>query len=96
MKLINHQKNNFYTIDSYVMRGTIKMTAKEWQIAYLWLWGQYKKAVKNIDTYKRDSLSSLNKEKGRLFCLGVCATGLIANKHHLNNYKDQNYGIRII
>ena len=95
MKLTNHNKNNSYTIDTYVMRGTIEMTPQEWTRAYLWLWDQYQKAVKDIETYKRDSLSSLKRENGRLFSIGVLATRLIAKKYGLQNYKDQNYGIKL-
>lgn len=97
MKLINHNKNNSYDIDTYVMRGTIEMTHKEYVKAYLWLWGQYQKAIKNVETYKRDGLSSLHDiENETLFCLGVTATSLLAKKYHLKGYKDQNYGIKIV
>lgn len=96
MKLINHKRDNSYDIDTYVMRGTIEMTPQEWTKAYLWLWGQYQKAIKDIDTYKRDSLSSLKRDKGLLFSIGVLATSLLAKKYHLKGYKDQNYGIKLI
>ena len=96
MKLKNHNKNNTYEIDSYVMRGTIEMSPSEWQKSYLYLWEQYKKAIKSIDTYKRDSLSSLKKDTGLLFSVGILATQLIVKKYKLKNYKDQNYGIQII
>ena len=96
MKLINHKDSNAYNIDTYVMRGTIEMTPQEWTKAYLWLWGQYQKAIKSVDTYKRDSLSSLKREKGRLFSIGVLATSLLAKKYGLKNYKNINYGIKII
>lgn len=82
------------------MRGTITMSHKEYKKAYLWLWGQYQKAIKDIDTYKRDSLSSLKgkEEIGnmRMFDWGVTATRLLSNKYRLKGYKDQNYGIKII
>lgn len=96
MKLINHNKNNTYDIETYVMRGTIQMTSKEWKKSYLWLWGQYQKAIKDIETYKRDGLSSLKSDKGLLFNIGVVATSLLVKKYKLNNYKNQNYGIEII
>ena len=95
MKLKNRQKDNFFEVDDAIMRGTIEMTAKEWQKSYLWLWGQYQKAVKDIETYKRDSLSSLKKEQGRIFCIGVEATRLLVKKYKLKNYKDVNYAIII-
>jgi hypothetical protein len=78
------------------MRGTIEMTPQEWTKTYLWLWGQYQKAIKSIDTYKRDSLSSLKRDKGLLFSIGVLATSLVAKKYGLKNYKDINYGIKIV
>ena len=98
MKLTNHRKDNSYDIDTYVMRGTIEMTPKEWTKSYLYLCGQWQKAIKNIDTYKRDSLSSiiLKSDKGQLFSIGVFATSLFAKRYHLKVYKDQNYGIKII
>ena len=96
MKLQNHNKNNTYDIDTYVMRGTITMTPTEWQKAYLWLLDKKQKATKNIETYTRDSLASLEKDKGLLFSIGVFATQRLAQKYKLKNYKDQNYGIKII
>jgi len=96
MKLINHNQNNTYEIETYIMRGTIEMSPKEWENSYLYLSEQYKKAVKNTETYTRDSLSSLKKDKGLLFSVGVLATKLLAIKYKLKNYKDQNYGIKII
>jgi len=96
MKLTNHQQSHFYTIDTYTMHGTIEMTPKEWQKSYLYLWDQWQKAIKDIDTYKRDSLSSLKKDKGLLFSVGVLATSLLVNKYHLNGYKSRNYGIKIV
>lgn len=96
MKVINHQKNNFYDLDTYIMRGTIEMTPKEWTKAYLWLWGQYQKAIKDIATYERDSLSSLKREQGKIFSIGVCATKLLFKRFKLKNYKDQNYAIKIV
>lgn len=95
MQLKNRQKNNFFYVDDAVMRGTIEMTSQEWQKCYLWLWGQYQKAIKDIETYKRDSLASLKKDKGRIFCIGVLATQLIVKKYKLKNYRDVNYAIII-
>ena len=96
MKLINHKKDNAYDIDTYVMRGTIEMTQKEYAKAFLFLRAKYHKAVKNCDTYVRDSLSSLDMFRGTGYIsLGVCATSLIAKKYGLKNYKDINYGIKI-
>jgi len=96
MKLKNRHQNNFFEVDTYIMRGTIEMTAKEWQKSYLWLWGQYQKAIKDIETYKRDSLSSLKKEQGKVFCIGVLATSLLAKKYKLVRYnKGINYAIII-
>lgn len=96
MKLTNHQKNNFYDVDTSVMRGTISMTPNEYKKVYAYLCDQYQKAVKSIDTYKRDNLSSLKKETNKLFCLGVVATALIAKKWKLKRYNNGiNYGIKI-
>jgi hypothetical protein len=97
MKLINHQKDNHYELSCSMMWGTIYMTTKEWTKCYLWLWSQWQKAIKDIETYKRDSLSSLNKNENlKWFCIGVEATRLLAEKNNLKNYKNQNYGIKII
>lgn len=96
MKLINHKQNNSYNINTYIMRGTIEMTPKEWLKAYMYLWGQWQKAIKDIDTYKRDGLSSLDTKKEQLFSIGVSATSLLVKKYHLKGYKNQNYGIKII
>ena len=96
MKLLNHNANNTYDINTFTMRGTITMTPAEWQKSYLWLWGQYQKAIKNVETYKQDSLASLKKDKGLLFSIGVLATQLLAKKHKLKNYKNQNYGVKIV
>ena len=97
MKLTNHRKDNSYTIDTYVMHGTIEMSRPEYQKVYLYLWGQYQKAIKDIETYKRDGLSSLGctREKN-LFSFGVVATKLIVKRFGLTGYKDQNYGIKIV
>ena len=96
MKLTNHNDNNSYDIDTYVMRGTITMTPKEWNDAYLYLWNCYQRGITNVETYQRDSLSSLKKDKGLLFSIGVLATSLLVKKYHLKGYKDQNYGIKLI
>jgi hypothetical protein len=96
MKLINHTKNNFYHLpDGTTIHGTITMTQQEWQKSYLWLWGQYQKAKLNIETYQRDSLSSLKNEQGSLFSIGVMATFLLVKHNKLPNHKDQNYAIKI-
>lgn len=99
MKLTNHNKNNTYDIDTYVMRGTISMTDGEFFTAIKYLQAEYQKAVKNLDTYKRDSLSKLSSihiDMKQTLCIGVEATRLLALKYHLKGYKDQNYGIEII
>jgi hypothetical protein len=97
MNIKNHKKDNGYNLkDGSYMRGTITMTSKEWQKAYLWLWGQYQKAIKDIDTYKRDSLASLKKDSGQVFSIGITATSLLAKRYKLSNYKNQNYAIKII
>ena len=97
MKLINHKRDNSYDIDTYVMRGTIEMTSDEYDQVYAYLKETYNQAVKNCDTYVRDSLSSLKYFMGiGYISLGVCATKLIVNKYHLESYKDQNYGIKVL
>lgn len=96
MKLTNHKKENSYTIDTFVMRGTITMTCTEYENAIMFLLREYQKAVKKCDTYTRDSLSGLKLlAVPRLSSLGVCATKLIVKKYGLTGYKDQNYGIRV-
>jgi hypothetical protein len=100
MTLTNHKNDYSYDINTYVMRGTITMTPKEWTEAYKWLKQIYFTAIKQIDTYKRDSLSHLftgnfdNSQK--LFSIGVEATRLIANKYKLDRYRAINYGIHIL
>jgi len=95
MKLKNYNGDSFYTIDTYVMRGTIQMTHNEYDKVYDYLSKEKTKAIKNVDTYKRDSLYSLKKETKRMFSVGVCATKLIVDKYGLKNYKDVNYGIHV-
>ena len=101
MKLTNHNDNNTYTIDTYVMRGTIEMTKQEFKEAKIFLLNQYNKAVLEVDTYTRDSLSNLvntgkiHREQPEYSSWGVCATKLIAEKYSLKNYKSQNHGIKI-
>ena len=100
MKLINHNKNNHYDIDTFVMSGTITMSQKEYKKVYEFLMATRDKAILKIDTYTRDSLENIkhfqNKTVGDLFSFGVVATKLIAEKYGLKNYKKQNYGIKII
>jgi hypothetical protein len=98
MKLTNHHKENSYTHNTYVMRGTIEMTREEYANAFQWLCRMYEKAVKECNTYVRDGLSSLllQKDTQIFFSLGVTATKMIAKKYGLKNYKDVNYCIRII
>ena len=98
MKLINHNKNNSYDINTYVMRGTIEMTRKEFCKVFKYLTNEYHNAELNCITQTRDGLSHAVdgfKSTGNLFNLGVCATGLIVSKYGLKNYKQQNYGILI-
>ena len=95
MQLKNRQKNNFFEVGSYIMRGSIEMTGKEWQKCYLWLQIQHEKAVKDTKTYQRDSLASLPKKNGEVFNIGICATQLLINKYKLKNYRDVNYAIII-
>lgn len=93
MKLTNHHT---YDIDTYVMHGTIEMTMEEYYKAFIFLRNKYHKAVKNLETYTRDSLAGLDYERNKkLFSLGVTATSLIATRYHLKGYKNQNYGIQI-
>lgn len=104
MKAINHQKNN-YTYDGSnsgsVMNGTLYMSKKEWNRVVKYLGGQYKKAVKNSDTYIRDGLGhalswNIPKHSGeKSFCIGVTATELIFKHYNLPRYKRQNYQIII-
>jgi hypothetical protein len=103
MKLTNHNKNNHYDVDYSVMSGTIEMNSNEFEKCFSYLVKEYEKAVINIDTYTRDSLSNVkhfneyNDEGGleEYFCWGVKATQMIAKKYKLNNYKNVNYAIRV-
>jgi hypothetical protein len=100
MTLINHQNNYSYDIDTYVMRGTITMTKKEWQEAYNWLKSTYLQTIPSISINIFDSLSSLFSKpfdhNQRLFFIGVEATRLIATKYNLERYRAINYGIHIL
>lgn len=100
MKLINHRKEYAYTINTYVMDGTIQMTSKEFQSVMEFLQKKLNQAIKNCDTYVRDSLMSkswiVEPTVKSFFSLGVVATKLIANEYNLKNHRKQNYGIQII
>ena len=89
MKLTNKNNSNIYDVDTYVMRGTISMSKDEWKEVLMFLEKEYKKAVKNCDTYIRDSLWNFEKRfenKGKkIFCLGITATQLLVNKYNLQN-----------
>jgi len=97
MKLRNRQKDNFFEVDDAIMRGTIEMSRKEWKTAFDYLLKEYKKAIKNCDTYKRDSMIGLELRNytDDVFCVGICATKLLVDKYKLKNYKDVNYAIII-
>ena len=97
MRITNHNVKNSYDVNTYVMRGTITMTRKEYQKAFKWLQSEYSKAIENCETYKRDSLCSLHDVKGDgVVSLGVYASQMIAKKYGLKGYKNHNYGIKII
>ncbi len=81
------------------MRGTIEMTVEEFVKANDYLGEEYKKAIKNCDTYIRDTIGGwvgLVPDVGNYFALGGTATKLIASKYGLANYKSINYGIKIV
>jgi hypothetical protein len=99
MKLTNHNKNNSYTINTFVIHGTITMTRKEAEAVTAMLLNEYMKAVKRGDTYTRDSLKTFSMVRmgdASLICIGVRATELIAERYNLQGYKPINYGIKII
>jgi hypothetical protein len=101
MKLINHNKNNSYDIDTYVMHGTIEMTQVEFAQTHRFLELMYQKAKKNCDTAIRDGLNTGLRLMTRSLHrnpidIGTTATALIAKAQGLKNYKQQNYGIKII
>lgn len=97
MKLINHKKDNAYTIDTFVMNGTITMTYKEYVKVMKYLTETYEEAVKEVNTFVRDSLThAIIPQHKDLFSFGVLATKLIAIHYHLKGYKSQNYGIQIL
>lgn len=103
MQLKNHYEKNEYNLeDGTRIKGTIVMSFEEYKKVILFIEKEYQKAVKKIDTYKRDSLGvSLAKEKkrmktlGRYVCLGIEATKLIVKKYKLEKYKGQNYAVLI-
>ena len=96
MKLINKTKSNYYTIDTYVMRGTVIMTKEESQDVYDYLQNAYKIAKENCVGYTRDCLYMIKDfdftKKKSHFSLGIHATQLVVDRFNLKGYKDQNYG----
>lgn len=99
MKLTNHKKNSFYWLPSgSVMHGTIEVSQEENKAICCYLLSEYQKAINTCDTYKRDSLSNCTVSKDKkIFSAGVCASGLIAKRYGLDNYKnDRNYGIKTV
>lgn len=98
MKLTNHNKNNRYDVDTFVMGGTITMTQAEWKKARNYVLMRYELAKKSFNTYIRDSINTdrlLTLNSG-VFSIGVVATGLIAHKFNLKGLRKQNYAIKII
>jgi len=102
MRLKNRQKNNYFDVSLSIMRGTIEMSAEEWEECSLYLKKRLEKATKNIETYVRDGLnttkhfwSDTKKKKKDMFCVGVMATRIIVKQYNLKNYKDVNYAIII-
>lgn len=100
IKLINH--NDYYDINGTVIRGTITMSSTDYKKTLDYLKKVYLKALKDCDTYKRDSLSFMQHYTGKIYetpksiiSLGICATKLIVGRYKLKNYKDINYGIKI-
>lgn len=105
MKVVNHHKNN-YSYDrsgnGSVIRGTLYMSQKEFKEVIGYLAKEYKRALKNCDTSKRDGLSYLfdwilpKHDNKSPFCAGITATTLIFKHYNLPRYKEQNYTIKIV
>lgn len=98
--LKNYNKQNHFNLsDGTYIKGVIKMDYQDFCKVYEFLRREYKKAVKKIDTYKRDSLAKAidvkNFDRYKPFSVGITATKLIAKKFNLDRYKDQNYAIII-
>ena len=93
MKVVNHNKNNFYhDSDGFVIRGTIYMNWAEYGQAEKMLTEKYEKAKKHNDTYIRDSLSYIRFiDDNGLVNMGVTATQLVFYAFNLPRYKHQNY-----
>lgn len=77
MKLVNHNKNNSYNIDTYVMRGTITISKKEVEKCTPFFERVHLKCTKN----------------GKYTNYGVTNTKRIVDILGLKNYKDVNYGV---
>lgn len=94
-----YSKNHFWLDDGTTIKGIIEMNYQEWCDVYHFLQNEYKKAVKKIETYKRDSLNYALKQfdKKKPFSIGITGTYEIVKKYNLlNKYKNQNYAIKII
>lgn len=93
MRAINHNRDNYYwDRDGTTIHGTIYMNWNEYGQAEKMLTREYKKAIKNIDTYTRDNLHYVRFiDDNGLVNMGVTATRLIFKHFKLPRYKDQNY-----
>jgi hypothetical protein len=102
MKLVNHNKDNFYYDDSScVMNGTIELNKVELEKVREYLGLRQKVAEMECDTYTRDNLpiaiESYDRWNGKsLLSLGVEGTKAIVKLFDLPNYKRQNYGIVLV
>ena len=100
MHLKNYNKKNHFNLEcGTIMKGVIYLTPDEWEKASQHLKKEYQKAVKNIETYKRDSLGYAIKQtaiKNKPFSVGVVGTFEIVKKYNLlDKYKAQNYALII-
>lgn len=99
MKLRNlYIQNKFNLEDGTYIKGLIEMSYQEWCEVYHFLENEYKEAIKNTETYKRDALSYALKQFNRHlpFSIGVTGTYEIVKKYNLlSKYKSHNYAIKI-
>lgn len=94
MKVINHREDNYYTIWTSSMHGTIYMTRAEFKEAYDEI-----KYFNDNNGYD-GSMSNLSlgwplEDYVTILCIWVSNTRKLFELYGLKNYKDQNYWIII-
>ena len=92
-----NRQNHFHLEDGTVIKGVVKMDYSEWCDAYAHLVKEHTKAIKKVETYKRDALGYAIRqfERRKPFSIGIAGTFEIVKKYSLDKYKNQNYAIVI-